>query len=80
MDVYELTAKQVNDLTVYGVSIRTQEKSLCEYPFISCDRAEALRLLERLRDGNVSAVHYDDIVADYLLELAYARQSANGVG
>ena len=64
MDVYELTAKQVNDLTVYGVSIHTQEKSLCEYPFISCDRAEALRLLERLRDGNVSAVHYDDIVAD----------------
>ena len=80
MDVYELTAKQINDLTVYGVSIRTQEKSLGEYPFISCDRAEALRLLERLRGGDVSAVHYDDIVADYLLELAYKRQSANGVG
>ncbi len=80
MVVYELTANTVNDLTVYGVSVRVGEKPLCEYPFISGSRAEAVRLLERLRDGNVSAVHYDDIVADYLLELAYARQSANGVG
>ena len=79
MAITELLTGKQDDCTVYGVSVSNTQGMLLTYPDISASRGETERLLRRLRDGDVSLLHYDDIVRDYILALAYERLQRNGL-
>ena len=73
-----LTGKQ-EDCTVYGVRVSDAQGTILSYPDISASRGETERLLRRLSVGDVSPLHYDDVVRDYIIELAYERLQRNGL-
>ena len=79
MAITELLTSKQEDCTVYGVSVSNAQGMLLTYPDISASRSETERLLHRLRDGDVSPLHYDDVVRDYILALAYERIQRNGL-
>lgn len=76
---YELTQSHQDGLTVYGVRICEPGGKFRDYPEISENKNEAVRLLRRMEQGDLSPLHYDDVVRDYLLELAFTRMERNGI-
>lgn len=65
---FVLTQTLTEGTTVYGIrSEQTSERTIV-YPYISSFRSDALRLLEKLNSEDLSPVHYNDIVEDYLWE------------
>ena len=73
-----LTTEHPDGFT-YGVTIKSEKGQICTYPEIADRRSDAERLLRRLEQGDVSPVHYDDVVYDFILELAYERLERNGL-
>ena len=61
----------------YGLRILFEDGSVREYRSLSPIASEAERLRDRLSDSDVSPVHYDDVVRDYILETAYERIDRN---
>ena len=64
---------------IYGVTIKSDKGQTYTYPEIADRRSDAERLLRRLEQGDISPVHYDDVVYDFILELAYERLERNGL-
>ena len=75
----ELLQNRRDGAVTYGVSIISARGTTRTYPDISASRPEAERLLRRLRTDDVSPLHYDDIVRDYIIELAFERIQRNGL-
>ena len=65
--------------STFGIRIETDQGETRAYPDISERRSDAERLMRRLEQGDVSPVHCDDVVRDFILELAYERLSRNGL-
>ena len=65
--------------TMYGVSVTDADATIRNYPFISSRKSEAERLLDRIQGADLSPLHVEDVVADYLLEIAYDRMKDNGI-
>ena len=76
---WELTQSYSDGKTVYGVRTTKAENLPVAYPEISSDRHEAEMLLQRMGQSDLSPLHFDDVVRDYLLELAYKRMARNGL-
>lgn len=75
----ELTAKIIEDSIMYGVKLLTGQGLVKEYDKISMKKREAQDLVIRLNGTDVSLTHLDDIVRDYILELAYSMIESNGL-
>lgn len=75
----ELTAKIIEDSIMYGVKLLTGQGLVREYDKISMKKREAQDLVIRLNGTDVSLTHLDDIVRDYILELAYSMIESNGL-
>ncbi len=74
-----LIQPEAEDNAQYGIRINKEGKPYRTYPEIADNRTDAERLLKRIADGRLSALHFDDVVTDYLLELAYLRIERNGL-
>ena len=79
MTTATLLQTELADGTVYGIRIKTDRGQTFTSPDISEHCSDAERLLRRLDQGDVSPVHYDDVVRDYIMELAYERLDRNGL-
>ena len=78
MAYISLIATGETGTTRYGIRIDGPDGQPIVYPDISEREEDARRLLQRL-SGDVSPVHFDDVIEDYILELAYERIRRNGI-
>ena len=78
MAIIKLTTSIHGETTEYGIRIEIDGRIFREYPAVTTAREEAERLLHRLSEADLSALHYDDVVRDYILELAYEKIARNG--
>ena len=76
---FVLEPSESGEQTTYGIRILKGNETLRFYPSVSEYREDAVRLINRLERNDVSALHYDDVVSDYILELAYNRILKNGI-
>lgn len=74
----QISEETVNGGLVYGIVIIFGGEAYT-YKYISCVRKNVERLISRLENEVISPVHFNDIVRDYILELAYAVIDANGL-
>ena len=65
--------------SVYGIRVLTEEKEIRDYPYISSAESDAITLVNQMQGGEVSPVHIDDIVSDYLYKLFYRKLQYNGL-
>lgn len=65
--------------TVYGLKIQAENNYAREYPFISFNQGEVHSLIRQMEAGNISPVHYDDIVSDFLQFLYQKKLQYNGL-
>lgn len=79
MAEYRLCSATKDGSTMYGVSAAATDDTIREYPYISGRKSDAQRLLDRIQGSDLSPVHLEDVVADYLLEIAYDRMKDNGI-
>ena len=77
MSAFTLTKLPCEGNTEYGIRIESADYGIREYPCVSTDKSETEKLIHRLDTGDVSPLHFDDIVRDYILELAYERMKRN---
>ena len=75
----ELLENKRDGHVVFGLLIRGADGREYEYPDISSDRGETERLQRRLASADIAPMHYDDIVRDYIMELAFERMERNGL-
>ena len=62
----------------YGVEIKTENGDIYRYNVISPCKEDAMHLAERLSTANdISPVHFNDIVRDYITELYLSVIDAN---
>ena len=80
MAEFRLCSATTDGETMYGVSVTAADAVVRAYPYVSSRRSEAVRLLDRMQGADLSPVHVEDVVADYLLEIAYQRMKDNGIG
>ena len=79
MAEYRLCSATTDSGTMYGVSVAATDDPIREYPYISSRKSDAQRLLDRIQGSDLSPVHLENVVADYLLEIAYERMKDNGI-
>ncbi|MBQ6065687.1 MAG: hypothetical protein IJK89_02610 [Clostridia bacterium] len=70
--------EQADGIT-FGIRIATDQGQIFTYPEIAERRADTERLVRRLKLSDVSPLHYDDVVRDYILALAFERLRRNGL-
>ena len=69
----------LDDLNMYGLSIPGTPDTNYIYPAVSARKKDVLRLMDRFTDQDISQIHYDDIVRDFILETAYDLIKINGI-
>ncbi len=74
-----MTQNNYNGLDVYGLKITCANGASREYRFISPLSSEVKRLIDQMQASDIAALHYDDVVADYLRELFYEKMAFNGL-
>ena len=74
---FTLTKTAFPEKTEYGILISEDGETVRAYPAVSARQDEAERLRQRLSRGDISPLHFDDVVRDFLLELAYDRIADN---
>ena len=73
--VIDVSYKGIN---YYGVEIKTGNGDIYKYDVISPCKDEVMQLAERLSTANdISPVHFNDIVRDYITELYLSVIDAN---
>ena len=77
--MYSVFSHSLCGSTVYGLKILFENDVAREYPFISLDRNEVHSLICQMEAGDLSPVHYDDIVSDYLQFLFQKKLHYNGL-
>ena len=75
---FVLTQTLTEDTTVFGIRSEQKSERTIVYPYISPFRSDVLRLLDRLNSEDLSPVHYNDIVEDYLWDLFDRILRTNG--
>lgn len=74
---FDLIRREKDGRFAFGVRILSGGSVFREYPCISSDEEEAVRLRRRLACGDLSPVHFDDVVRDFILEQAYEKIEKN---
>ena len=74
-----ITERIVDDVAGFGIAIKDNGGTTAVYPDVSRSREEAERLRRRMERSDLSPVHYDDVVRDYLFELLYEQMERNGI-
>ena len=68
-----------DDSPLFGIAVKENGKTVVSYPDVSRSKEEAERLRRQMERSDLSPVHYDDVVRDYLVELMYERMERNGL-
>ena len=68
-----------DDSPLFGIAVKENGKTVVSYPEVSRSKEEAERLLRRMERSDLSPIHYNDVVRDYLFELMYERMEKNGL-
>lgn len=63
----ELTQKSVNNSKIFGLNISENETAL-SFPEISPDKERIEHLISRLENEDISMLHIQDIVRDFITE------------
>lgn len=77
MQKAEIIEEQINDTTLFGIIIETEDRKF-RFPYISESKDEVIALLNRLKK-DISPMHYNDIIEDYIIGKAYDRLKDNGL-
>lgn len=78
MSALVITENVINSVNTYGIKISFGEKTFI-FPSISEYKNDVIVLMGRLQDTDIAAVHINDIVRDYIMELAYNRLKQNNI-
>lgn len=79
MSKAELIHSEKDGMLTFGIRIICRDGTDHCYPDVTNYRSEALRLQSRLQTDDISALHCNDIVRDYLFELLFERLERNGL-
>lgn len=79
MSKAEILKTEHTEGITFGVQLESAMGQCYAYPEISDRRSDAERLMHRLKQSDISPVHFDDVVRDYILELAFERLQRNGL-
>lgn len=71
----ELTQTKTMGLVYYGLRLQNG----LSYPFISPVKEDTIKLQQQMSEEDISPVHFNDIVADYLYMLYDRSLKANGL-
>lgn len=77
---YYVIKTEQNGTEVYGLQIRCANGEIREYLFISPFENDVHDLIRQMSAADISAVHFDDVVADYLKKLFIEELFLNGLG
>ena len=77
---YATIETEYNNTDVFGLQIRCANGEIREYRFISPFSGDVQALICQMRSADISSVHFDDIVADYLKKLFIDKLYFNGLG
>ena len=77
---YSVIISSYNEADVCGLQIRCSNGEIREYRYISPFERDVQALIDQMISADIAAVHFDDIVADYLKKLFIDKLFLNGLG